>query len=363
MSQELYDKYPSFYRRYKDPTNRLHVAYDSWLRGMSSRDDAPFIPIEFDLDCCPEQSVYVPKLDSREINPIISDALYYLGVDIKMSRLLGAFAYRRLLNQFKEQPTSSDDPTPLSERLVKNQQEGKNTLVVTSHFDFPELGYFKGLRLRVKKDRHNVRKSGILLNKLMTRQSFNGKKLIDHFISHSNIYFSYPISASAEKHGVANIANSLGNALFYLSLKPDLKKGGLEMDAALTGKQIIAKKNEDNEVDHYEIPEVVPSSAKLIEGFDKIIGATLIMSPITKRWEMEIGELLDIKELLETDSSSEIVDSIYGNIAKSVEKFTGKEVVYSKMVPEIGKLAIEQSDQNGQWGNSFFVEKIVKQKV
>jgi hypothetical protein len=116
-------------------------------------------------------------------------------------------------------------------------------------------------------------------------------------------------------------------------LKPDLQKGGLELDAALTGKQIVPHQKENGEIDHYEIPAIDPSSAKLVESFDDIFGATIIKSPITDSWQMKIGDVHDVQELLKTNSTAEIVDSIYEEIANSVETFTGKEVDYPKLSP------------------------------
>jgi hypothetical protein len=218
-------------------------------------------------------------------------------------------------------------------------------MLITSHFSFPELGFFKGLRFLGKQDRPNINQNGVLLNKLMTRQTFMGKKIVDHFNSVSNIYFSYPKSASSEKHGVPAGATMLGNALFKKVLRPDLEKGGLELDVALTGKQIVPHKAGDGGIHHYEIPAVDPASIKLVECFDNVVAATIINSPVTGKYEMDIGEVIDVQKQLKTKSSAEIVDSIYDGIAHSVEKFTGKEVVYHSLRAELGKRAISQSFQ------------------
>lgn len=346
MLDKLPADYSNFKKHYGDPTEELHGAYDSWLDDMASREGTQFVPFEFDLKRYPEQGIYEPKIDAHDPHSHMPDVLYYAGIKMKMVRSLGALAYLRLSDQLNHQPVSADDSSLLTQRLIANQHEGKNTMVVTSHFTFPELGYFKALRFLGKSDRPNIDLGGVLLNKLMTRQSYKGKKIVDHFTPAANVYFSYPKSTSAEKHGVPKGATMLGNALFMKVIKPDLKKGGLELDAALTGKQIVTRKDENGELDHYEIPEVDPSSAKLIEGFDDIFGATIIKSPVTGRFEMRIGDVLDIQELLKTNSTAEIVDSIYADIARSVERFTGKEVDYHELAPRLGKLATDMSGQD-----------------
>ena len=346
MSEETNNMYERFFQRFGDPTVELHAAYDAWLKDQSSREGAKLVPFEFDLEAYPEQSVYVPKIDGCDKYPNVPDKLYYAGFKVKMMRSLGAFAYNRLLHEFRHQTVSPDDSSLLMDRLINNQKEGKNTMVVTSHFTFPELGYFKAIRFQGKHDRENISKGGVLLNKLMTRQSYKDEKLVDQFSPVANVYFSYPKSASAEKYGVPRGASMLGNGFFREALKADLKKGGLELDVALTGRQIITSRNGDGEIDHYEIPDIDPASVKLIESFDEIFGATLIMSPVTNRWEMGIGEVYDIKQMLKTNNSADIVDSVYSGIAKSVESFTRKDTIYSKLAPRLGKLAIDRTETN-----------------
>lgn len=342
MSELQHNNYPRFRARYGDPTSELHQAYDSWLADMCSREDSQFVPIKFDPVLHPEQDIYTPKIEAHDPHPRVPNFLYYGGVDVKMVRSLGATTFHRLSQQFNQQTASAEDPRLLSERLIANQREGRNTMAVTSHFSFTELGQFKALRFVGKKDRPNITSGGVLLNKLMTRQAYKGRKIVDLFTPLSNVYFSYPKSASAEKHGVPIEATNLGNALFKKVLKPDLEKGGMEMDIALTGKQIVPIKLESGELHHYEIPPVDPASAKLVESFDDVIAATIINSPVTGRYEMEIGEVLDVKELLKTRSSAEIVDSIYDGIAHSVEEFTGKDVEYRSLKAQIGSRAIGQ---------------------
>jgi hypothetical protein len=214
--------------------------------------------------------------------------------------------------------------------------------VVSSHFTFPELGYFNGLRFCEERDRPNIGKRGILVNKLMAFQAYKGKSIADTFTPVGNVYFSYPKTASAIKYEIPKGMTLLGNAIFKKSLDSDLKKGGLELDAALTGTQIVTCLGDDGEVDHYEIPRIDPASASLIEDFDNILGTTLIRSPRTRRWEMEVGQLYDVHELLKSNTSAGIADLVYGHtgIARSVERITGINVNYHKIATDMGRQAV-----------------------
>lgn len=332
--QQEYDKYPRLYARYGDPTEELHRPdgpYDKWLRDMSTREDAQFEPVEFDPNLHRGQLVYVPKLEAKDQFPNLPDWLYYTGVNVKLARSLGARAFFRLSHQLRHQPVSLDDSRPLIDRLVADQLEGKNTMVVSSHFTFTEMGNIKALCFGAKEDRPRISQGGLVMNKLMASQTYKGKDIVDHFTPIGNVYFSYPISASSEKHGVPMSATNLGNALFKTVLRADLAKGGLELDVALTGKQVVRVNDENNELDHYEIPEIISSSAKLVKDFDNLVAITLIDSPVTGRQEMDIGEVYDIQELRKANSPEEIVDFVYGGeIVRSIRERTGKEVDYHK---------------------------------
>jgi hypothetical protein len=306
---------------------------------MSSRPNNKLVPFEFDLEKHPEQSIYVPKINAEAVFPNIPDVIYYAGFKAKVAKSLGVVSAYRLVEQFWKQPSSPDDPTPLPLRLTADQQAGKNTLVVTSHINFQEFGYVKALRHIAKRERHNIGKSGSLLNKLMTRQEYRGKKLIKHFTPIGDVYFSSPKSTSADMHGVPESASTLSNALLMKVMKPDLAEGGRELDAALTGSAVKVVKDEVGNVLRYRIPPVNPSSAKLIENFDNAIGITLVGPPIIDKWRMDISDLYDLGELRKSNSPAEITDMIYNGIARSLERFTRRDVVYTKIAQSLGRTA------------------------
>jgi hypothetical protein len=323
--------YSRLYERYGDPTPELQQAYDSWLKEMSSREGAKLVPFEFDLAKHPEQSIYVPRVDAEPVFPNIPDILYYAGFKTKVARSVGTVAAYRLVNQLWERPASEDDPTPLPVRLKNDQAEGKNTLVVTSHINFQEMGYVKALRHLAKRERHNIGQSGILISKLMSRQKYKGKKLVNHFTPIGNVYFSSPKGLSAERHNVPENASRLTNALFLKSIKPELDKGGLELDAALTGSEVKVIKDEVGKFSHYQIPEVHPSSAKLVENFDNAMSITLVGPPILDKWYMDISDVFDVNEMLKGQSSAEVTDMVYSGIKRSLERFTKRDVVYTRI--------------------------------
>lgn len=324
-------------QRYGDPTEELHAAYSPWLEEQAARPGSKLTPFEFDPQKHPEQRVYEPKTPAEDRFAFIPDGLFYKLFERKMAASLGKTSLKRLLREMDDQPTSSQDPTPLPVRLKEDQKAGKNTLVVTSHFTFPEFGYFRGLRFVAERDRPNINRSGVVMNKLMTRQNYRGQKLVNHFKPLGSVYWSYPKSVSATRHNIPADAMNLGNALFTMAIEPDLEKGGLELDVALTGSEVKPISGESGEFSHYQIPDIDPASVKLLERFDNVFGATLIKDPEDDEWKMEIGELLDIKDLLKTNSGAQITDLVYSGIVSAIEKITRKDTVYNKLAPATGE--------------------------
>ena len=340
MSEAQYGEFSRFYERYGDPTPELHQAYDSWLEDMSAREGSALAPYEFDLDKHPEQDIWRPVTEAKPEYALVPDFYYYRKFNQALSRSIGQTCVSRLIEEFSQRPASSDDPTPLGERLKKDRRDDKNLMVVTSHFSFNELGYVRALRHLTQRDRKDIDHNGVLMNKIMSRQSYKDKTLVDHFRPLGNIHWSYPKSKSAEKHEVPKNAMILGNALFVKTLRPLLTKGGYTMDVALTGSEVKKAVKENGEFSHYYLPDVDPASANLVKDFHNILPVTMINDSVDGQWKMQIGDLLDVEELVKSEYSAEqITDMVYANIVPAIEKFTRKEVTYRKLYKPIGRAA------------------------
>jgi hypothetical protein len=324
---------------FDEELNGLGGPYDKWLADMASRPGAVLVPIPFDPAKYPEQKFEVPDLDASDPYSYLPDRLYYLAFKYKWAKALGGVAvWNALSEQMANAPVSPNTGQPILNRTNELMADGKNIIVITSHFSFEELGYLKALRYHLRKDRAKMDKMGTVLNKLMTRQSYHGKPVPRQFSACGKVYFSYPKTATAQRHGVPDNIVAAGNLKMLRALRADLKRSpGREIDIVLTGKQIVPNFAIDTSgVSYYEIPSIDPSSAALVEAFDYAYGATLIESPVTGEWQMAIGQLIDIKDFLKTNDVGNLVDQIYLPIRQSVESFTGTPTVYNKM----GKQAI-----------------------
>ncbi|NTW62064.1 hypothetical protein HGB25_01475 [Candidatus Saccharibacteria bacterium] len=314
--------------RYDRILNAPGGPYDQWLENMAARPGAILKPMKFDPDKYPEQKFAVPELPAQDPYNMVPDALYYWEFRRRWAQKLGGRAvWESLSTQLGSCPTSSVDNTPIMEKTAELMDEGKNVMVVTSHFTFEELGFFKALRFEMRHDRERMSKIGTVVNKLMSRQSLGGKSVVRQFAQCSNVYFSFPRSTSSQMFGVPSDIMESGNVqMLRRALLPDLRRNpGHEVDIALTGKQIIRGEG------FYEIPEIDPASASLVGLFDYIYGATMIKSPYVDSWKLSVGELIDVREAKKNGSVLDVVDRVYEPISRSVAEFTGVETVYHKV--------------------------------
>lgn len=318
--------------RYDRILNAPDGPHTKWLEDMAMRPGAVLEPIEFDPKRYPEQQYSEPKLKARDPYWMLPDSLYYHYFEKTWIRPLGGRAvWDSLVDQISCQPTSPDDDTPLMQKTAELMNEGKNIMVVTSHFTFEELGYLKALRFAIRRDRSRMNHIGTVVNKLMARQTYRGKPLVRQFARCSNVYFSYPKTESSERFGVPENIRQEGNILMIRTLRSDMKESpGNEIDIALTGKQIVPVQSSTGELDHYQIPDIDPASVALIQRFDYIYGATMIQSPEGK-WELRIGNLIDVEQEIKCKKRTpkDVVDDIYLPIAESVHDITGVRTVYN----------------------------------
>jgi hypothetical protein len=343
LADRLRDRYDS----YGTLSEQTHEAYNSWADAMHERSGKMLVPIDYAPDRYIGQSIYEPVIEAKDPHPEVPKELYYDSIKGQLVNVIGEDSYDRLMEQLRNQPASTEDPRTLLGRLATNRQQGKNTMVVSSHFSFMELAYFNHLRFIGKQDRPNIDKNAVVLSKLLSRISYGGIPVSEAARPTSSILFSSPISESTKDYKIPTAATKIMNALFVDALRTCVDKGGMELDVALTGKQIISHPEGavGKDIDHYEIPEVAKNSAELIRLFDDIVPVTVMWSPVTGKWEMVIDDVIDVQESLKTNKPIEIVQPMYKKMAGHIETFTGKEVDYPGSPRKIGRQAIEQGFQ------------------
>jgi hypothetical protein len=325
MSTEFNQQRERLIGRFSDADSErdYFVAAANWAQDIASRPGSILGVVKHNEKRHPEQSLTESKLDAKDPFWFLPDGVYYQGASMLLDTMIGRDSHRALAMQMKSQTVAPDSSELLTSRLAENHRQGLNTLIALGHYALFDVGIFRGLVLGANHDRADIASKGVLLNKLMTMQSYGGIGLINQFRPTASIYFSSPKSQSAKNFGVPPRAEALINSLFMMDLKEALGRGGLELYAAMTGKQIVPIE-EDGEVIRYEMPEI--PSANYVKGFDQIVGVTIAKSQ-SGRWGMEIGEVQDLRTLLESKTPEDVVEDIYDQTAEAVESITRIETI------------------------------------
>lgn len=343
MEKSFSERAERLLARYEEVEVPMHRAFDAWVADHENRPGSKRGALPYDPERYPAQTIRESKTPAHDEQPWLPDSLYYNKLTAKLAVSLGPLALRQLKRQLARHPTSHEDPFPISTSLIRAQEMEQNTVVVTPHFQISEIGYFKALRFIVKRDRPRLNRSAILLNKMMSRQSYRGKPLTEVFRPVANILWSLPKSESSRKYGVPAAATMGVNALLANEIRAELEAGGLELDLAPTGSE-LKPIFENGHVAGYEFPEIDGSSVQLIKNFDNILPAALIKHPastdIQKRWKMYIGELQPIKKFLEAGSPEDLVDGIFLNFKEQIEDYTQLPVRYKQLAQKIGRSAL-----------------------
>lgn len=352
MEKNFSERAERLLERYGAAEAPMHRAFDAWVADHENRPGSKRAALPYDPEKYPAQTIREAKTPAHDTRPWLPDGLYYNHLSAKLAVSLGPLAVRRLLRQLAKHPTSPENPFPISTSLIKAQEKGQNTVVVTPHFQISEIGYFKALRFIVKQDRPRLNRSAILLNKMMSRQSYRGKPLTEVFRPVANILWSLPKSESARKYRVPAAAMMGVNALLANELRTELDKGGLELDLAPTGSELKTIE-EDSRIVGYEFPDIDGSSVQLLKNFDHILPAALIRHPSStdfkKQWKMYIGDLLPVQQLLKTNGPVDVMDGIFLKFKEQIEDYTQLPVQYKQLARKIGRSTLaSKPDDSGQ---------------
>ncbi|MCX6728234.1 MAG: hypothetical protein NTV39_00475 [Candidatus Saccharibacteria bacterium] len=325
-------------------SEQAHEAFTPWGEEMQERSHGALVLMEHDEERYPEQSIFSPVADMQGV----PDEAVYEGVKSRLIQQLGEGTYYRLLDQVKNQPTSSEDSMPLLKRIALDKKNHKNIMVPSPHTTYIELAIINNLLFIAEQDmkeqymeeldmtKEEMENSGnnlLVMSKFLSRMSYYGQApTLEIARLNSNVLQSCPISESSEKHKIPPVAAKIMNALFVYSLRAYQSTGGMELHVALTGRQVIwhPGKGEGKDDGYYEIPKVARTSAGLTRCVDDIVPITVVDSPVTSEWEMAIDNVIDAKKELadNNDNPLEVVQPMYKKMAGHIETFTDKEVDY-----------------------------------
>lgn len=329
-------------------SEELHIKYTPWGKAMSERSGGELVLIEHDEDRYLGQNIYETVVEARDPNPGASDKAIYGSVEKQLEGSLGEESYVELMNQLLTQPVSSEDPMTLIELLAINREQGNNTMFLSPHTSYMEIAILSHLRFVAEQGRGHINRNAIVMSKLLSRMSRGGVPVLEAARSTTNIILSSPISENTIDYdiplGAVNVINPLFKRSYRSLMEKRVGKKGVELDVALTGRQVISypKGAVGEDIEGFEMPEVAPTSAELIRHGDYIVPWTLLRSPVTGKPKMIIDGVIDVQKELESKTPLEIVRPIFVGMAGHIENFTGKYVDYPGSPRKLGRQVIAE---------------------
>jgi hypothetical protein len=157
----------------------------------------------------------------------------------------------------------------VASRVAGLLNSGKNVALLAGHTDnLFDIAYaLAGLQISFGSTRY-VRRTGIIVNKLMTREAFRGTPMVGTLKLLCNVYWVVPDTESTRRWGIPEEAARIVNSNALEALEEDLKRGVL-VGIIPTG---TAARHEvvDGEL-RLTMPHISPGTARLLERFDAFL--------------------------------------------------------------------------------------------
>lgn len=330
-------------------SEELHVKYTPWGEAMSKRSGGELVLIEHDEDRYPGQNIYETVVEARDPNPAASDKAIYGGVEKQLEGSLGEESYVELMNQLLTQPVSSEDPRTLIEFFAINREQGNNTMFLSPHTFYMEIAILSHLRFVAEQGRKDINWNAIVMSKLLSRMSRGGVPVLEAARATTNVLLSSPISENTIDYkiplGAVNVMNPLFKRSYRSFMEKRKGKKGVELDVALTGRQVISYPDGavGEDIKGFEIPDLAPTSVNLVRDADYIVPWMLLRSPVTGKPKMIIDDVIDVQKGIENNKTPlQIVLPIYAEMAGHIETFTGIDVDYPGSTRKLGRQVIAE---------------------
>lgn len=238
--------------------SELHRSFDPWVRDHAERIDG-ISDIGYDPKRYPAQRLEESKTEAGLMKWVPSKVFLWvlrrklvqvLRSQEKAERVIGTFG----------------DVAPGVAELL---DDGRSVALLTGHTDnlFDIAFALAGLQISFGSTRY-IRRTGIIVNKLMTREAFRGTPMVDTLKLLSNVYWVVPDTESTRRWIIPEEAARIVNSNALEALAEDLKRGVL-VGVIPTG---TAARHEvvDGEL-RLTMPHISPGTARLLARFDAFL--------------------------------------------------------------------------------------------
>src|SRR5262249_40368959 len=155
-----------------------------------------------------------------------------------------------------------------SKALASYLEAGKNVAILVSHAGgFEDMGVFAGAVSVALEQPELIARSGVIVNKVMTRETYKGHPIRDLYRYFANVYWVIPDTESMARWGLDDDLARYVNVNATRALVSDMKQG-VVLTFAPGGSAMREIRNDSGTLVSLEIPSMGSGTVNLISRFD-----------------------------------------------------------------------------------------------
>lgn len=237
----------------------LHRSFTAWVADHAER--IPGITdLGYDPRRYPAQRIRESKTDAGSLSRWIPSRLFLSVLERKLGSVLRSRAKAdRVVAEFRQ----------VAPEVARLLDEGRSVALLAGHSDnlFDVAYCLAGLQISFGTTRY-LRRTAIIVNKLMTREAFRGTPMTETLKLLCNVYWVVPDTESMRSWGVPEEAARVVNAGALEALETDIERGVL-VGVIPTGTG--ARQEIVDGTLRLTMPPISPGTARLLRQFDAFL--------------------------------------------------------------------------------------------
>jgi hypothetical protein len=195
---------------------------------------------------------------------------------------------------------------------------GRTVAVLVAHAGgFEDMGVFPGAVAVALEQPELVEHNAVILNKVMTRETYKGRSVRDLYAAFANVYWVIPTTESMTRWGLDPSVVRYMNVKALRAIRTDMASG-MVMTLAPGGSAMREIRDASGELASLELPPIASATAGLIERFDSYMCGAF--------WNHEIA-LGPIREVT-PGGPGELERRILDEMAELTRSLVGVPVTY-----------------------------------
>ncbi len=292
-----------------DGADALHASLGRWAEEHARR-YPDMGALEYDPVSRPEQ-----RLDAFKSPIVLHGGTLGGAARTRFETTMGPAAGHALAAL--DAPGANGGPSP-RDAIAAQLSAGRTVALLVAHAGgFEDMGVFPGAVAVALEEPDLVEHNAVILNKVMTRETYKGHSVRDLYAAFANVYWVIPSTDSMTRWNLDPSVVRYMNVKALRAIRTDMASG-MVMTLAPGGSAMREIRDVDGRLTALELPPIASATAGLIERFDSYMCGAF--------WQHEIA-LGPIREITPT-SQVDLERCILDEMAELTRSLVGVAVTY-----------------------------------